>query len=143
MAKGPEGKYIDKIHRQLSPNLYKLKMNMGMGAPGGIPDYYYEGDKACLWIEYKAIPSWDKKKTIPIHVISPLQKDWLLRAHNNKQKVAVIMGDSTGKSIILSAYTLSTNKPNTDTFDFYTPKEVAQHIETIVSTQKFYGEYNE
>ncbi len=104
MAKGAEGKYIDKIHRQLSKDVYSMKMNMGMGSPGGVPDYYYEGDRGTIWVEYKAIKDWDKKRTIPWSMLSALQREWLLRAHLNGRIVALLIGDEQGRTLWLSGY---------------------------------------
>jgi len=133
MSKGPEGRYIDKIHRQLDPRIYKMKMNMGMGAPIGIPDYYYEGDKTNLWIEYKVLqtPSWNTTRKIPYRQITASQKLWIKRAYKNNQKVYVIMGDKDGNGIVINPYTLEHPQP----LSYHTiksPKEIAEEIACLV-----------
>ena len=69
----------------------------------GTPDVYYEGDGACIWIEYKY---YSKKLPKILDLIgkgklSVKQAIWLERAHNNNQKVAVIVGGTPTGGVIL------------------------------------------
>jgi hypothetical protein len=95
----PERNFINRIHRKISPVLYKQAM--GLTSTNGTPDYYYEGRlRAELWVEYKWYPEEPeeidlcdtKKKT---H-LSMLQQNWLERANRNGVKVAVVAGYPKG-----------------------------------------------
>ena len=96
MAKKPESGIIDRLHRKMSKSIYKMKMNMGMGAPNGVPDYYYEGDAGSCWVEYKysqvALPS---RRGLKLG-LSLLQEGWLVRAVSNNIPAYVITGDDYG-----------------------------------------------
>lgn len=132
MAKGPEGKLIDKVHRQLCSSIYKLKMNMGFGAPSGVADMFYEGDKEDLFVEYKYIPNWEKKRTVPMSQLTINQVNWISRRMNKKRPVAVIIGDAKGRIMWID----STNWKNPIKpvlIDLWTPKQTAQYIRSIVN----------
>jgi len=104
LAKGNEGKYIDKVHRQLSKfpqPVYRLKMNMGMGSPSGVPDYYYESGYSILWSEYKVVEDLTRMRKIPIKKLSPHQHNWLERAARNNVNCSVIIGDTNGMGVFL------------------------------------------
>lgn len=123
MARGNEGAFIDKIHRQLCKNVYKMKMNMGMGAPKGVPDMYYEGSKGMLWIEYKFSPTLlSKVRRLPFK-LSEHQLHWRARALCNNINHWVVIGDGTGASI-----TVKGNSKHVA----LSPKEVAEEIESMV-----------
>lgn len=62
---------------------------------GGMPDVYYEGDRAILWAEYKYIPKIPKKLCLAKY-LTPLQNRWLRRAYQNNIQVAVIAGVEDG-----------------------------------------------
>ena len=138
MAKGPEGRLIDKIHRQTAKYLtkdnvakiYHQKMNMAPGSPSGTPDVYYEGNKSELWIEYKHVPTWDNKRKIPISKITPNQINWLTRAVNNNRRCAVIFGDDKGRCIILTMARIF-NTTEVAGQKLFTPTEVAEWISIL------------
>lgn len=127
-SRGPEGKYIDKIHRQLSQQVYKMKMNMGMGSPGGVPDYYYEGNRGILWVEYKVVKDWSKKHTVPFNLLSELQVEWLTRAHNNDRIIAVLIGDEKGNTLWLSGFDLTHRTKELEHYTLLSKKEAADKI---------------
>ena len=77
---------------------------MGLTSTNGTPDYYYEGAKGCLWIEYKWYPEkprvidlTDKKKKPHL---SALQRLWLNRAVANGVDVIVVAGYPDGCFIL-------------------------------------------
>lgn len=144
MATSPETKLIQKIHRQTDKYkndenkniIFKQKMNMMPGGISGIPDYYYEANPNILWVEYKAIPKWEGKRTIPINKVTDNQINWLERSVSNGQNCAIIIGDEKGKCLILY---------NDDIFDppdikdivLKTPKEIAIWILTMTTNAKY------
>ena len=102
---GPERSYIDKVHRQIDPewNLYK-QANTGLMGANGTPDYYYEGFKSVVWIEYKYVQKlparFDMVDPSCRFKLSPLQRRWLNRAVKNQVRVAVVLGSEEGALII-------------------------------------------
>lgn len=138
MAKTPENRYIDKVHRQIDPDIWKIRMQMGMGAPRGIPDMLYRGDISDLWIEYKYVEDWTKKRTIPWNKLSEHQTDWLTNGHelNGPNEHAVVFGDESGKGVFIDVSCL-TNKAIRDKLKpsdlpLLTPKEMAAKIKSVV-----------
>lgn len=75
-----ENKFIKAIHDKLDPKVYHEKMTPVFSS--GTPDCFYEGDKADLWVEYKALKELPKRDSTIIDVsgmLSPLQVEWLNR----------------------------------------------------------------
>ena len=139
MGISPETKLIQKIHRQTdkykdkdNKNLiFKQKMNMMPGGISGIPDYYYEAKSNMLWVEYKAIPKWEGKRTIPINKVTTHQMTWLERSIANGRNCAVIIGDAKGKCLILSNDDI-VDPPDISQIELKTPTEVAVWVATMV-----------
>lgn len=96
---GPEANLTRRIHRRLvnHPALYFQKMDTGRGTP----DYYYEGHRAHMWVEYKVHPNG----------LSWRQKVWIERALRNKQPVRVAIWHPKEKEMRVGA--------DTYTFDGY------------------------
>jgi hypothetical protein len=102
---GPERSYINKVHQQIIPewNLHK-QASTGMMGANGTPDYYYEGFKSVVWIEYKYV----EKLPARFDIVDPscrfrlsaLQRAWLNRANKNQVNVAVVLGSVEGALII-------------------------------------------
>jgi hypothetical protein len=129
VAKGHEGKLIDKVHRQLPKSIYKMKMNMGLGSPIGVADMFYEGTGNDLFIEYKYIPNWDSKRKVPMNMLSANQKAGIERRMEKGRPVTIIIGDSEGRIMWIDVENyLEPVIPKT----FMSPKEVAHKIEDIV-----------
>ena len=124
MAKGPEGKYIAKVHRALNGSVY----HMSNTNPyiGGIPDIYYEGTGGCLWVEYKCIKNWPKKLDCT-KLLTANQISWLRRAQKNHGNCAMIVGTYDGEGIILRNLSWEVIQ-NPSHLTKYTPKEIAQTI---------------
>ena len=114
-------------------------MQMGMGAPRGIPDFLYRGHVHDLWIEYKAIKDWTKKRTIPWNQISEHQMDWLTmgEALSRPNEHAIIIGDENGKGIFIWATDVIDdvfrNNAVPADFTLLTPKELAYKINSIIN----------
>lgn len=138
--KKPENRYIDKIHRQLKkliPEVWPIRMQMGMGSPRGIPDMLYRGQKRDLWVEYKYIPDWNKKKKLPFGMLTEHQENWMLRAHAmySPNSHAIIIGDELGNGCWIDPKTyINKTYPNTsvETYILRNPKEMAMFIQQHV-----------
>lgn len=94
MTTKPETLFANRIHRKLNKDVYKQAM--GLTATNGTPDYYYEGNISHLWVEYKWYPKEPNRidlcDTDKKPCLSRLQQDWLARADNNEQPLAVVAG---------------------------------------------------
>lgn len=131
MAKGNEGKLIDKVHRQLTIDVYRMKMNMGLGAPAGVADMFYEGTKNDLFVEYKYIDDWEKKRSVPMNQLTANQVNWISRRIKNGRPIGLIMGDKNGMIFWIDECNWKDPiKPLYD--DLWTPRQAARHIRRLV-----------
>lgn len=131
---GPEGKYIDKVHRQIdklfSPDNYRMSNTNPY--IGGIPDIYYEGRFGCLWVEYKYLEKLPKI----LDLIDPKKKlltanqiKWLRRGNSNHGNVAVILGTATGEGIWFKNLSWEVQHSSKTLIPkLMTPKEMASKI---------------
>lgn len=88
MAK-PEATFVSYIHKKLDPEIHRQSMYTPYS--GGTPDCYYEHRRMALWIEYKFERQMPKIYRLN-EKLSALQMQWLNRAHDNEQNVAVVVG---------------------------------------------------
>lgn len=130
MAKGPEGKYIDKVNRQVDKLLSPNGFHFSNTNPyvGGIPDQYYEDNHSCYWIEYKAINKLPKVLDLTKPgMLSALQRKWLRRSQANHGNCAVIVGLPNGDGIWFQDLSWEVQHSST-TLKFLTPTQVALKI---------------
>jgi hypothetical protein len=93
-----ESSYTRKINKLLRSDVYAWKVSDRFTA--GIPDCYYSGPRADLWVEYKLIK--DLQRTKQCAALSALQSVWLLNRMHEGRDVAVIVGVGTKKGLILT-----------------------------------------
>ena len=93
---GPESTFIKGVHRYIPEGVYWMKNHNQYN--GGIPDVWYSGDRADLWIEYKFIEVPKRGETIIdlSGLLSALQQDWLAKRYAEGRNVAVIVGSADG-----------------------------------------------
>ena len=105
MSTKPETWFYTNVHTHLARNVYRLKNNNPY--VGGIPDCYYSGNRADLWVEYKFLPRtplrasvWlvDPEKKEPL--LSKLQQNWLNDRYAEGRTVAVVVGCPDGGIIL-------------------------------------------
>ena len=73
-----EKEFINKVHRHLSKEVYRWKINDPYH--GGVPDTYYSGPNSNCWIEYKYKQALPTKCTSKIKInLSEQQRIWLTR----------------------------------------------------------------
>lgn len=123
---GPENRYIQAVGRRLPPSVYAEKTNNPYRR--GTPDMYYEGNRDCLWVEYKWKKEVPKQGVSPVLLLSSLQADWLNRAFNNGRSVAVIIGTPEGGLI----YPYASWTQRHTRFAPLTKQEVAEWITQMV-----------
>ncbi len=72
-------------------------MKINMPYTGGVPDLWYSGAKADLWVEYKWEPKLPKLDTAPVRInLSSLQQFWLAQRYYENRNVAVVLGHPDG-----------------------------------------------
>jgi hypothetical protein len=86
-----ESQFINKIHKKLSSQVYRWKINDPYH--GGVPDAYYSGPAASAFVEYKYKPVLPVKDTSKINFgLSKQQELWLTSQSKNQVPVYVIAG---------------------------------------------------
>lgn len=90
--------FIKAVHRHLPPEVYRWKIHDTY--TGGVPDAFYMGPAGCLFVEYKYVKLPKRADTIVKFNLSPLQTNWLTRAINWGQLVALIVGFDQSATII-------------------------------------------
>lgn len=99
MSQKPETKFYSAIHRKIPKAVYRMKNNNPY--LGGVPDCYYSGNIADMWIEYKWLPRVPKRGSVaPTKLLSDLQIDWLRGRHKEGRSVAVVIGCPTGGVVL-------------------------------------------
>ena len=89
-------------------SLYKVKNNNPFA--GGIPDFWYSGPRADLWVEYKFVARVPKAGIKA--ELSVLQTAWLHDRHKEGRNVAVIVGCKDGGFILRDLAWENTIPPN-------------------------------
>jgi hypothetical protein len=87
--------YIRSIHRLLPTELFKWKIHDNYA--GGVPDCFYAGPTAQLWVEYKwlaKLPAMPKTMIKP--KLSAQQLAWLIKMSGLSFPCAVIIGTPHG-----------------------------------------------
>lgn len=63
---------------------------------GGVPDVWYSGMRADLWVEYKFIVIPKRDRTMIEPDLTGLQKDWLMERDREGRSCKVIVGCKEG-----------------------------------------------
>lgn len=106
------------INRHLDPTIYKQSLTGAAISGNGIPDHYYDGRSADLWIEYKALNRLPRAPTIsvaprpnvkqqPKGHLTPLQFRWLTRRWTAGENAFVILGIVPNQVVIILGNELS------------------------------------
>lgn len=101
-ARKPESTFSSSINKRLPIGLHYEKMNNPYR--GGTADFWYSGNKADLWVEYKWVQKIPKKEYSLVDGATPslskLQQQWLLKRHSEGRRVVVIVGTPDGAIIL-------------------------------------------
>jgi hypothetical protein len=89
----PESKFQTRINKRIPHYIHRQKMGSAMY--NGTADYWYSGNKADLWVEYKWLDVCPVKGVSPSTLLSALQEMWLTRRHQEGRNVCVIIGSPT------------------------------------------------
>lgn len=106
----PETTFYTSVHRHLPSidDLYRVKMSNDYVA--GIPDVWYSGKKADLWVEWKFIKVPVRDDTVidlcggKKPPLSALQQDWLRCRYEEGRNVCVIVGCEAGGVVMISPF---------------------------------------
>tara|TARA_A100001011_G_scaffold3180_2_gene3724 strand:+ start:7505 stop:7897 length:393 start_codon:yes stop_codon:yes gene_type:complete len=121
-----ERHFINKIHKRLSSDIYKWKINDAYH--GGVPDVFYSGPGGHCFVEYKYKKELPKKHNTYIKFgVTAQQCAWLNARKDEGVPVFVALG--VGKSIVFNN--------NFDVVNVYT---VRDYITEAMSIDDFIDE---
>lgn len=113
MAHKPETTFTHSVHRHLPATLYRMKTHNPY--LGGVPDMYYSGRGAALWVEYKFVVLPKRASTVVDTTLSALQIEWLRGRHAEGRELAVIVGCRDG-GVVYRDLEWETAAPTLDQF---------------------------
>ena len=94
-----ERQFITKVHKNLSSDIYKWKINDSY--TGGVPDCFYTGPAGHCFVEYKYKKELPKRDTTPINFnLSAQQELWL--TERSKQGVPCYVALAVDNLIVLT-----------------------------------------
>jgi hypothetical protein len=105
-TRGPESKFIAKVHKRLesrpgkSPHIEKMHNPYRRGHP----DVFYSGDKGCMWIEYKwSKISNPKEKEVNLRKLgaSDNQIEWMKSRSLEGRTVYLVSGFENTDCVVL------------------------------------------
>ena len=127
-----ETSYIKSIHRQLSTDVYRWKINDRF--TNGVADTWYCGNNGKhLFVEYKFVALPVRPTTVIKPDLSPNQVTWLTERRDQGIPVAVIVGSDEG-GVLIGDLTLATEGMTCKKFKsvMLSKKEIARTIEGLV-----------
>jgi hypothetical protein len=96
-----EHSFIRSIHRKLPKSVFVWKICDQYA--GGVPDTYYSGIAADLWVEYKYV-RLPKRDTSKVDFgISELQKLWLIERKREGRNTCLVVGAEEGCLVIFDS----------------------------------------
>lgn len=108
-----ERQFITKVHKNLSSDIYKWKINDSY--TGGVPDCFYTGPAGHCFVEYKYKKELPKRDTTLINFnLSALQAIWL--TERNKQGVPCYLVVAVGNLVVITQNFEKANKYLTSEF---------------------------
>lgn len=140
MTQKNETTFSRLLHSKFEGPIYLEKTNNPYRK--GMPDFYYEGLGPILWAEHKHIEKPWTKSLLAGEICKtaswPMQRRWLVRAHDNNKQTCVIVGVGKGRST--KAYILEYPY----SFDIETNKllsleQVTEYIENAVGLREVEG----
>ena len=121
-----ERHFINKIHKRLSSDIYKWKINDAYH--GGVPDVFYSGPGGHCFVEYKYKKELPKRHNTYIKFgVTAQQCAWLNARKDEGVPVFVALG--VGKSIVFN-----------DSFDVVNVYTVRDYITEAMSIDDFIDE---
>ena len=121
-----ERHFINKIHKRLSSDIYKWKINDAYH--GGVPDVFYSGPGGHCFVEYKYKKELPKRHNTFIKFGVTAQQCALLNARKD-EGVPVFVALGVGKSVVFN-----------DNFDVVNVYTVRDYITEAMSIDDFIDE---
>ena len=123
--------YIKSVHRQLSSDVYRWKINDRF--TNGVPDAWYCGHSGSIWVEYKYVDLPARDDTLVKALLSKNQLQWLRDRYAQNENVAVVVGSPEGALWAMHKHNVELVYDGVRKDDFLknarTPKEIAREIE--------------
>jgi hypothetical protein len=94
MPTKPETLFYRRVNKPLPHDLHFQKI--GAASENGTADFWYSGNKADGWIEFKWEPRIPAIGVDPLKLLSALQALWINRRYKEGRYVAVIIGTPAG-----------------------------------------------
>jgi hypothetical protein len=88
-----ENTFWQALRKKLVPRVYALKLNLRFAA--GVPDAWLSGSEQDLWLENKYLQKLPPVVNVE-SLLSELQKNWLIKRHEEGRFVGVLVGSSDG-----------------------------------------------
>ena len=108
-----ERQFITKVHKNLSSDIYKWKINDSY--TGGVPDCFYSGPAGHCFVEYKFKKELPKRDRTPINFnLSAQQELWL--TERSKQGVPCYVALAVDNLIVLTQNFEKSNQYLTEEF---------------------------
>lgn len=99
MAVKPETTFSNSVRKHIPRDVYHMKNNNSYLS--GVPDLWFSGNSADLWVEVKYLPRVPRRDSVvPTELLSKLQAQWLERRHREGRQVAVIIGCPDGGVVL-------------------------------------------
>jgi len=99
MAVKPETTFSKGVLAHIPRDVYHMKNNNPYLS--GVPDLWFSGNSADLWVEMKYLPRVPRRDSVvPTELLSKLQAQWLERRHREGRQVAVIIGCPDGGVVL-------------------------------------------
>lgn len=98
MSVKPETGFSNALRKALPESIYSMKNHNDYTS--GVPDIWFSGPKADLWVEMKFVQKLPK--TVPLRpyaLLSKLQEQWLRKRYEEGRNVAVIIGCKRGTKL--------------------------------------------
>lgn len=94
----PETRFYRRVNEKLIKDVHRQKVSSLYG--NGTPDFWYSGFKADAWVEYKWLAKLSRNGVDPVKLLSPLQRHWLNKRHEERRLILVIIGSPQGCAIL-------------------------------------------
>lgn len=125
----PETRFYTAVHKRLPPEVYRVKT--ANPYTGGIPDCWYSGTAADLWVEYKWLDPLPKRAPVrAFKLLSGLQREWLTGRHEEGRNTVVILGTPVGAWVFEGLSWQQPLDPDKIRAHGLTKQQVADYIHT-------------
>ena len=82
MSQKRETVFRNNVHKHLPKGFFRQGNGAGGFSANGVPDVYYDGPRADLWVEYKFNPVLPRSGVV-VGGYTKLQLQWMTRRYNN------------------------------------------------------------